>query len=83
MSLISIIEKFSSLRGFCQDFSFKKMSGSTESFRRGKLLCFRKFRVPKKCIPKKGISQNSMENLLSHSTDSFRRGILMCFRKFQ
>ena len=81
--LTSSVENFSHLGGFCQHFLLKKTSGSTESFRRGKLLCFRKLRVSKKRIPKRGISRTSMENLLSHSTESFRRGILMCFRKFQ
>ena len=59
------------------------LSNSTQSFRRGMLLCFRKFRVSKKLMPKRGISRNSMENLLSHSAESFCRGILLCFRKFR
>ena len=81
--LTSSIKNISHLGGFCQVFLFKKRSGSTESFGRGKLLCFRKLRVSKKRIPKRGISRTSMENLLSHSTESFHRGILLCFRKFQ
>ena len=64
-------------------FRQKVLSHSTESFRRGTLLCFRKFWVSKNFMPKRGISRFSVENLLSHSTEIFRRGTLLCcFRKF-
>ena len=58
-------------------------SHSTESFRRGIFLCFRKFRVSKNIMPMKGKSRFSIENLLSHSTESFSRGTFLCFRKFR
>ena len=58
-------------------------SHSTESFRRGNFLCFRKFRVSKNIMPMKRISRFSIENLLSQSTESFRRGTILCFRKFR
>ena len=32
-------------------------------------------------MPKRGISQFSIENLLSHSTEKLRRGTLLCFTK--
>ena len=48
----------------------------------GEPLCFKKFRVLKNFMPKRGISRFSIENLLSHSTEKFRRGTLLCFTKF-
>ena len=54
------------------------LSHSTESFRRGTLLCFRKFGVSKNFMPKRGISGSSIEYLLSHSTENLRRRTLLC-----
>ena len=54
------------------------LSHSTESFRRGTLLCFRKFGISKNCMPKRGISGSSIEYLLSHSTENLRRTTLLC-----
>ena len=62
--IIILVEKFS--------------SHSAEKFRRGTRLCFRKFRVSKNFMPKRGISLFSIENLLSHSTQKLRRGTLQC-----
>ena len=53
------------------------LSHSTKSFRRVTLVCFRKFRVSKNFMPKRGISPFSIENLLSHSTETLRRGTLV------
>ena len=47
------------------------LSHSTESFRRGTLLCFRKIWVSKNFMPKRGLSHFSIENLVSHSTENF------------
>ena len=63
-------------------FPLKNFRLSAENFRRGTRLCFRKFRVSKNFMPKRGISRLSIENLLSHSTEKFRRGTLLCFTKF-
>ena len=42
------------------------------------------FGYQKNCMPKRGISQFSIENLLSRSTEKYRRGTLLCcFRKFE
>ena len=46
---------------------------SAKKFRRGTRLCFRKFRVSKNFMPKRGISRFSIEKLLSHSTEKLRR----------
>ena len=65
------------------DFSFKiVLSHSTESFRTGTILCFRKFRVSKNFMPERGISPFSIENLLSDSTEKLCRGTVLCFTKF-
>ena len=58
------------LRGVASVTIFRQidLSHTTESSRRGMLLCFRKFRVSKKFLPKRGISPTTMEILLSHST---------------
>ena len=50
-------------RGVYHDFLSKSLSHSTEKFRRGTLLCFRKFRVSKHFLHRKGISLNSFGNL--------------------
>ena len=63
-------------RNFAENFS----PHSAEKFCRGTRLCYRKFRVSKNSMHKRGISQISIENLLSHSTEDFREGIL-CFWK--
>ena len=55
-------------------------SHSTESFRRGTFLCFRKkFRVSKNIMPKKGISRFSIEIFSSHSTSKLCNGTLLPF----
>ena len=59
----------------------KTLSHSTEKFRRGAILCFRKFRVSKNLMPKTGISPFSTAILLSHSTEKFCRGSVLCFTK--
>ena len=47
-------------------FSVEKFSShSAEKFRRGTRLCFRKIRVSKNFMPKRGISRFSKENLFS------------------
>ena len=57
-----------------------------EKLCKGTRLCFRKFRVSKNFMLKRGISRFSIENLLSHSAEKFRRGTLQCvtfgYRKF-
>ena len=58
---------------FCVE---KFLSHSTESFRRGTLLCFRKIRVSKNFMPKREKSRFSTENLLSHNAEKIRRGAL-------
>ena len=56
-------------------FSVAKFSShSAEKFRRGTRLSFRKFRVSKNFMPKRGISRFSIENFFSHSTENLRRG---------
>ena len=58
------------------------MSHRAEKFRRGTLLCCRKFLVSKnvkKGERERGASRLSLENLLSHRTEQIRRGNL-CFR---
>ena len=56
------------------------LSHSTEKLRRRTLLCFRKFRVSKNFMDKKGgggegVSRFSVKNFLSQSAEKFRRGI--------
>ena len=57
------------------------LSHSTEKLRWGTLRCFRKFRVSKNFMHKKGISLNSVEKSLSHSADKIRRRTLLCFER--
>ena len=57
------------------------LSHSSESSRRGMLLCFRKFGVSKKLMLKRGTSRFVIENLLSHCTEKLRSGTLLCFTK--
>ena len=54
-------------------------------FRRGTLLCCRKFLVSKNVRDKRGGGYNDFPSkmFLSHRTESFRRGTFLCFRKFQ
>ena len=48
------------------------LSSSTETFRRGTLLCFRKFPVAKTFMDKRGgVSRFFVENFLSHSAEIF------------
>ena len=68
-------------------FSLEKFSfDSAEKFRRGTLLCFRKFLLSKNVRDKRGgggeVSTFSVENFLSHSAENFRRGTLQCFINF-
>ena len=58
------------------------LSHSTEKTRGGTLQCFRKFRVSKNFMHKKGISLFSVETL-SHSANKIRGGTLQSFRKFR
>ena len=62
------------------------MSHTSEKFRRGTLLCFRKFLASKNFMDKKWGRREChnfpIENLLSHSTEKLRRGTLLCSRKF-
>ena len=57
---------------------------STEKLRRGTLLCFTKFLVPKKFMDKRGGGggkkyQNFLSKMfLSHSAEKIRRGTLLC-----
>ena len=53
-SLISGIEKFYASEGYVTIFRQKFLSHSTEKFRRGTLLCFRKFLVAKNVRDKRG-----------------------------
>ena len=55
---------------------------STEPFRKGTLLCFRKFGVSKTFGSHRGISWVSIGNLLSHSTEPLRSGSLQCVTNF-
>ena len=66
-------------------------SHSTESFRRGILLCFSNIPVVKNFMDRRwrdrrrgreGVSRFSVKIFLSHSAEEFRRGTLLCFRKF-
>ena len=43
--------------------------------------CFRKLRLSKNFMHKKGISLFSVENFLSHSAEKIRKGTLLCFKK--
>ena len=52
----------------------------SEKFRGRTLECFRKLRVSKNFLPKKGISLVSVEVFLSHSAEKYRRGTLLCFK---
>ena len=54
----------------------------TESFRRGSILCSRKFRVSKSFMPKREIKGLSIESLLSHSTEKLRVGTRRGFTFF-
>ena len=89
--LILVFKEFlqiSSTTDFCtlckrvSRFSIEKFSShSAEKFRRGALLCFRKFLLSKNVRDKRGgggegVSRFSVENFLSHSAESFRRGTL-------
>ena len=64
-------------------FSVEKLSShSAEKFRRGTLLCFRKFRVSKNFMPKRGISRFSIQPFLSHGAEKVRTGTLQCVTNF-
>ena len=57
------------IKNFCKKFS----SHTSEKFRRGTLLCFRRFVVSKKLGMKKGLSQLSVKIVMSLSTETVRR----------
>ena len=67
-------------------FSLEKfLSHSAEKFRRGTLLCFRKFLLSKSFIDKGGVGGSVTflhRKLLSLSTEELRRGTLLGFTKF-
>ena len=66
--------------GWCHDFPSKLFFfHSTESFRRGTFLCFRKIRVSKNIMPMKGISRFSIESFSSHSINKLCNGTLLPF----
>ena len=58
------------------------LSHKNKSFRRGTLLCFRRFWVSKNFIPKKETLRISVKTLLSHGTERLRRGTLWCVTYF-
>ena len=66
-------------------FSLENFSShSPKKFRRGTLLCFRKFLLSENVRDKGGggLSRFSVENVLSHSAKNFGRGTLQCFIHF-
>ena len=66
------------------DFPLKNFCLSVENFRRGTLLCFRKFLVSKNVRGRgRGRVSRFSVKILSHSTESFRKGTLLCFRNFR
>ena len=72
--------------GKYQDFPSKFFCLSSEKFRRGTLLCFRKFRVSKNIRDVRGgVSSFSVKNFfcLTVPKHFVRRGTLLCFRKFR
>ena len=64
------------------------LSHSTETFRRGTLLCFRKISVSENVEDetgggkREGISRLFFEIFLPNKTKIFRRGALLCFKTF-
>ena len=54
------------------------MSHSTESLRRGTLMCLRKSLVSKNVLPSRVISRYYLEEMLSRSSEKFRSGTLLC-----
>ena len=63
-------------------FSLKNfMSQTAEKICRGTLRCFRKLRVSKNFVHKRGISRFSVESFLFESTKKVRRGTVLRFRK--
>ena len=58
------------------------MSHSTESYRRGTILCFRNFRLSKKFVPKWGTSRFSTEKFLSHTAEIVCRGTILTVNSF-
>ena len=63
-------------------FSHKLLSHSSEEFRRGTLLCSKKFQVSKYFRDKSGgrVSRLFLKNVGSRNTESFGRGTILCFR---
>ena len=60
------------------------LSHSTESFRKGTLLCFKKFRASKIVRDKRvGGFHDFPSKLFCLSTESFRGGTLLCFKRFR
>ena len=64
-------------RGVIMIFRWIFLSHSSETFRRGTRLCFRKFLLTRG----EGVSQFFVDNFLSQSAETFRRGTLPGFRK--
>ena len=58
------------------------LSHSTETFRRGTILCLRMFRLWKLLMHKSGSLQFFVEIVLYNSTETFRSGTLLCLRNF-
>ena len=56
------------------------LSCSTETFRRGTLLCFRKIRVSKVFMPRRGISRFFVVSFSFHSADELRMGTFLSLR---
>ena len=70
--------------GGYNDFSSKVfLSHSTKSFRRGDLLCLRKFQLWKKFMPWRGLSRFSLESFLSQSAEKLPRGTLCLVTIFE
>ena len=63
VSLISATEKNFASEGKVMIFNRNVLSRSTEMFRSGTFLCFRKFRVTKILMHRKGVSRFFVESL--------------------
>ena len=86
--------QINSTTGFCtlckrvSRFSVGKiLSHSAEKFRRGTLLCFRKFLETNNVRDKRvggyqDFRVSRRKIVLSHTAENFRRGTLLCFTKF-
>ena len=72
--------KFSCIEGGRHGFVENFLSHSTEKIRWGTIRCFKKFRVWKNFMHRKGLSLFSLETSLSHSAEKLRKGTILCFR---